>query len=71
MLEQILQFLDGRKAILLAVVGLVIGYLTATNVLDAQLGALILSVLNVLAGGAVVATNKVLGHRNFEGRRIL
>jgi len=58
-----LQFLDGKKAIICAVAGLVIAYLVQTNVMTGELGTLILSILNLLAGGTAIATNKVLGAR--------
>ncbi len=62
-MEKILQFLDGRKAKILAICGLVIGYLITTNIIDAKLGGLILSILNIIAGGTVIATDKMLGKR--------
>ena len=60
-MENFLRYLDGRKAILAAVCGLIITYLVKTNVIDGDLGVLVLSVINLLAGGAVIATDKVLG----------
>lgn len=62
-IQSILEFLDGKKAIILAIAGLIIGYLVQTNVVDGQLGALILAILNILAGGTAYATDKVLGAR--------
>jgi len=70
-MTSILQWLDGKKAVLLAIAGLVVGYLTTANILDSQLGALILSILNILAGGAAYATDRVLGQRNSLGGRQL
>ena len=68
-LEVLLQWLDGKKAMILAISGLVVGYSVAANFLDARLGTLILSILNILSGGAVVATNQVLGARDRDGIR--
>ena len=70
MLNSILQFLDGRKAKILAVAGIVIGLASLKGWLDGDVSTAILSILNILAGGAAVATNKILGNRNFQGARI-
>jgi hypothetical protein len=68
-MTQILQWLDGKKTVILAIVGAIIGYLVAAGTISGQLGTLILAILNILGGGAVVATNAVLGNRNYQGIR--
>ncbi|MFA5014820.1 MAG: hypothetical protein WC549_04705 [Actinomycetota bacterium] len=68
-MDKLLQFLDGRKTYILAISGLIIGYLSTANIIDGKLATLILSILNVIAGGAVVATDQVLGRRNISGVR--
>lgn len=60
-MDKVLQFLDGRKAIILAIAGLIIGYLSTTNVIDDQLAALILAILNILGGSAAYATEAKFG----------
>jgi hypothetical protein len=62
-MENLLKYLDGKKTIILAVIGLIDGYLVTTGTIDGLLGALILSILNILGGGAALATNKILGAR--------
>jgi type IV secretory pathway VirB2 component (pilin) len=62
-LNKILDFLDGRKAKILGIVSVVIGYMTATGAMSADLATAILAVLNIIAGGAAMATDKTLGFR--------
>lgn len=62
-MEKILEFLDGKKAKLTAIAGLIFGYLVAAGFMDAKLGALILSIINILAGTTAVITDKQLGSR--------
>ena len=68
-MKNLLIYLDGKKAIILTIAGLILNYLIVVETLDAKLGALILGVLNLLAGGTVIATNKVLGKRDNLGQR--
>mgnify|MGYP001577329659 CR=1 FL=1 len=68
--EIVLTALDGRKAKILAVAGIVIGLASLKGWIDSDISVAILSILNIVAGGAAVGTNSVLGKRNFEGRRV-
>jgi hypothetical protein len=60
-MENILTFLDGKKAILLGICSAILSYLVASSLISADLGALIQTILSILAGGAVYASNKTLG----------
>lgn len=68
-LKNILTFLDGRKAKLIAIAGVVVGYLSVANIINDQLASAILAVLAILGGTAAFATDKVLGKRNELGTR--
>jgi hypothetical protein len=63
MLNDILTFLDGKKAIIFGIASAVLSYLVAGSIIDKELGALIQTILTLLSGGAVYATNQVLGSR--------
>jgi hypothetical protein len=69
-MENLLKFLDGRKAVILSICAAILSYLVAGGIIDANLGALIQTILSILAGGAVIMTDKTLGKRNFEGKRV-
>ena len=69
-MTKLLEFLDGKKAKLLAIVSIVISVLTRLGYLEQQLAVDIFSILTILAGGTALATDKVLGKRNNLGQRI-
>lgn len=60
-LEQLLLWLDGKKSTILAICGAVNSYLVAGKLITAELGALVQTILSILAGGAVYATKDMLG----------
>jgi hypothetical protein len=68
-MSQILTWLDGKKMVIAGCVAVVVGYLAKTGVIDTDLSTAILAIMNILFGGAVVATNQVLGKRNSMGAR--
>lgn len=57
--HQILDFLDGKKSTILAITAAILSYAVAGNIIDADLGALLQTILSILGGGAVYATNKL------------
>lgn len=59
MLFKVLQFLDGKKAVILGCCSAVLSYLVAGQLIDANLGALLQTIISLLTGGAVIATNKL------------
>lgn len=59
MLYKILEFLDGKKAPILAVSSAIISYLVAGKVIEASLGALFQTIISILGGGAVYASNRL------------
>lgn len=59
MLHSILTFLDGKKSTLMAILAAVFSYAVATDLITPDLGALLQTILSILAGGAVFATNKL------------
>lgn len=60
-MEKFLKFLDGKKAMIMGISNAINAYLVAAAVITPEMGALISSILVVLGGGAIVATNQVLG----------
>lgn len=60
-MKKLLEWLDGRKAKLLAIVGIILGAVTRMGYVDPQIATDIMSILTVLAGGAAVATDRTLG----------
>jgi len=68
--EKILTFFDGRKAMILSIVSAILSYLVAGNKITPELGALLQTIASVVFGGAVYATNVVLGSRNKFGERV-
>ena len=60
-MEKILLFLDGKKSTILAISSVVLSYLVASGILDAQLGAALQTIISILAGGAVYATSDLKG----------
>ena len=68
--NRLLIFLDGRKTKFLAVAGVIIGLASLKGWLDTDISTAILTIMNILAGSASFATDKKLGFRNFEGRRV-
>jgi len=51
-LKDILTFLDGKKAYLLAIVSAINSFMVASNVYTADLGSLIQTIASILASGA-------------------
>lgn len=62
-MENILRFLDNRKAKILGITGVIIGLLTTQGIISPEVATAILSILSILAGGASMATDKALGAR--------
>lgn len=58
---EFLTWLDGKKTVIFACLFVVNTYLMATNTISQDLGAAIASILGILSGGTVYATNKTLG----------
>lgn len=68
--ETFLTWLDGKKMVIVAIGSAILSYCVSTNLITADLGSLLQSILSILAGGALIATNNVLGTRNTAGVRI-
>ncbi len=60
-LEQILNWLDGKKAVILSISALILSYLVTAGILEPSLGTLLQSILSILGGGAVYATSDLKG----------
>jgi hypothetical protein len=60
-MEKLLTFLDGKKSVILAIIAAILSYMVASNVISASLGALFQTIISLLAGGAVYATNDLNG----------
>ena len=63
---KILEFLHGKKAIILGVSGAVLIYLTKETVISGNLAMLLQTILAILGGGADVATGKLMGVRKLK-----
>ena len=59
MFTTILTWLDGKKSTILAISSAILSYAVATNLIHSDLGALLQTVISILAGGAIIATNKL------------
>jgi len=66
-----LEWLDGRKAKILAISAVCISYSVASGLIDANLGALLQTIISILAGGAIAATSdmKVGGANRLKLRK--
>jgi hypothetical protein len=62
-LEAFLTLLDGRKAVIGTCLMAINTYLMATGVFTPELGSLIATLIAVLTGVGVVASNRTLGAR--------
>lgn len=63
-MTNILEWLDGKKAIILGIASAVLSYAVASQLITAELGALLQTIISILAGGAVIASNRILGARS-------
>ena len=53
---RILEALDGKKSTILAISAVLLSYAVASGLIDANLGALLQTILSIISGGAVYAT---------------
>lgn len=60
--QELILFLDGKKAILSQLLSAVVVYLMATGIVDGLLGALLQSFILILTGGAVIVTNNAVAN---------
>lgn len=65
---KVLEFLDGKKAKLLAILGVILGMCSRLGYIDAQMATDILSILTIMAGGASVATDRVMGSFRYRSK---
>lgn len=66
-MQNFLSFLNGKKVYILAICALIIGYLSTTGVITGQLATLILAILNLLGGGAQIATARMISGSMTKG----
>ena len=62
-MEKLLQFLDGKKAVILGIIVTTLSFLVLKNQLDPDTAVYINTVLTILFGGTEIATPRVLGSR--------
>jgi hypothetical protein len=62
--NEILVWLDGKKAIIGGLINAITVYLLGAGVISQELGALVTSLVLILTGVAIQQTNKILGARN-------
>jgi cytochrome b subunit of formate dehydrogenase len=62
--NSILDFLDGKKTYIIAIASAIIVYLMTGNLISDNLGALLQTIMSILAGGAVIATNRLKTFRS-------
>jgi len=63
----LLDWLEGKKALILSISAAVLSYAVAGHLINPDLGALLQTILSILGGGAVYATNK-LGAARCNGK---
>lgn len=59
-LEQLLWWLNGKKAVLLAVASAINSYAVSTSIIAPELGSLIQTLLSIVFGGAAIATQQAV-----------
>ncbi len=59
MLQKIVDFLHGKKAVIIGVFGLVVAYLVQEGQVSPNLGTLLSGIIALLGGGADFATKKL------------
>ena len=69
-MKNLLTFLDGKKAMIGGILHAVNAYLAASGVIELNLSALIATIILLLTGIGIGATNSVLGARNYLGERV-
>ena len=57
----ILDYLEGKKTVILAILAPIIAYAVAIHGISPELGALLQTIISVLAGGAAYGTVKLAG----------
>jgi len=62
-IQQILQFFDGRKAMIVAVIATTASFMAARGVIDADVATFINTIIGILAGYAEYKTPQILGSR--------
>jgi len=60
-MKELLRFLDGRKAVIGTVLMAINTYLLSAGYIDNGLASLIATIIAVLTGAGVIATDRVLG----------
>lgn len=60
-MQQVLSWLDGRKAIIYGILSLVFSFLVTVHKMSPELGTLLQSIITLLGGGAHKATEDMLG----------
>ena len=70
-MDNILLFLDGKKAVIGTALGAINAYLMATGVYDTNLGALIASLILILTGVGVGITKSAIANNTELGTAIL
>ena len=58
-LTAILTWLDGRKSVILSISAAVLSYCVAGHLISTELGALLQTIISILGGSAVYATNRM------------
>lgn len=61
-MQDLLRFLDGRKAVIATILMAINTYLLSTGVIDSVLASLIATIITALTGVAVQQTNAKLGY---------
>lgn len=62
-MEKILQFLDGKKAVIVGIILTTLSFLVSKGELDADTASFVSTIVTLLFGGAEIATPKYLGLR--------
>lgn len=68
-IHAIVAFLEGKKALILSIAGLIISFLVTDGVLRASLGTLLQSILSLLGTGAV-AVGSTQGYQAFRTNQV-
>ena len=70
-MNEVILFLDGKKTYILAIVSAINSFLVASGVYTADLGALIQTILSILAGGTHAITVSAVDNKTPLGEEII
>lgn len=69
-IHKVVYFLEGKKAIIVAIIGAVLSFLVARGAMAADLGALLQTIIAILTGGALGVGSSQAYKDNKQGGKL-